>query len=156
MLDTSLWVHAFAVGLLPLILRRYALRYTAEVDAELAERFASSREFRRLAAEGALERVAPGRDRLGLFGAGERSALNVALEHRGWTLLLDDHRPYIAAVRLGLRTLCSPLLVIKLLGDGAINRAEALHFLDGLSALGTVQQELVALGYSLLPGPVAG
>ena len=150
-LDTSFWVHAFAVGLLQHVLRLYAVHYTPEVASELPDTFASGREFRWLVRSGELTEVIPRHDRVGMFGAGERSALNVALEHRDWVLLLDDVRPFSYAAGVGLRIVYSPRLVVLLREEGAIGHAAAMGLLGELARLATVSPELIALAISLLP-----
>ncbi len=149
--DASFWIHACGVGVLKYVLRRYALRYTPAVARELPERSPSGREFRRMVQVGELEEAVPRRDRVGIFGRGERESISLALEHRGWVLFLDDQRPYQHAAGLGLRVVCTPLLVVALFGERTITRRDAERHLDDLSGLETVHPDFIYLAWSLLP-----
>ena len=96
------------------MLNSFRLHYAPAVGSELREEFSSGREFWRLAREGVLVEVAPKLKVVRGFGLGERAAINLALEHRDWVLLIDDRRPFLEAERLGLRVLCTPVLVADL------------------------------------------
>ena len=148
--DTSFWAHAFGAGLLLAVLRRYALRYTAAVAAELPDHFPSGREFRRLVLAGELEEVNPLRDRVGRFGPGERAAISVALEHRGWALLLDDLRALQWASGQGLWQRSTPLIVVDLLREGEVDGAEARRLLAELGRRRTLSQRLLSLARGLV------
>lgn len=148
--DTSFWIHASGVGLVPAVLRRYALHYAPAVATELPERFPSGREFWRLARAGEITPVAPRQDLVGRFGAGERAAISAALEHRDWVLLLDDRRAYMWAVARGLRALCTPLLVVERWREAEIDRAEALRLLIELERAKTLSPELLEVARSLM------
>ncbi len=143
-LDTSFWINAHRAGLLPWVLQRYRLCYAPDVAAEQSPQFPSGIEFWRLARRGILTEVAPQHDRVQAFGPGERAALNLALEHPGWLLLLDDQRPYQEAVRRGLAVLCSPVLVAALFGDRVLTAQDALLVLARLAVLQTVSPHLLA------------
>src|SRR5215210_7299734 len=143
-LDTSFWINAHRVGLLRRVLERYSLHYAPDVAAELSPGFPSGVEFWRLARRGVLTEVAPRRDELGAFGPGERAAINLAIEHPGWLLLLDDQRPYQEAVRRGLPVLCSPVLVAALFSEGTLDSQDTLLTLARLAALQTVSPHLLA------------
>lgn len=82
-------------------------------------------------------------DAVKAFGSGEREAINLALEHRGWVLLMDDRRPLLEAQRVGLRTVCTPVLVADLFDEGRLNPGQALEALARLTALGTVSPALI-------------
>jgi predicted nucleic acid-binding protein len=148
-IDSSFWVHAHRSGLLPYVRRRFVLHFTAEVAAELDRRYPSGRAFHRLRQSGRLAEVLPQRREITEFGSGERSALNVALEHRDWTLLLDDRRPFEEAARRHLRVLCSPVLTVVLYADGALRAATAERILSALQAPGTLSPTLVQAAATL-------
>lgn len=137
-LDSSFWINAHRAGLLSPLLDRFDLRYAPAVAGELQDRFPSGREFWRLVREGALQEAVPVRTTLYGFGPGERAAINLALEHRDWWLLIDDRRPLEEAQRMGLATVCSPVLVTLLFQEGTLNAGQALHPLARLTALHTV------------------
>lgn len=132
------------------MVRRYALRQPAAVAAELPDRHPSGREFRRRAQAGELEEVNPQRDWVGRFGPGERAAISVALEHRQWTLLLDDVRAFEWAAGRGLRLRCTPLLVVDLYLEGAVPATEALRLLADLGRRRTLSQGLIDLARGLV------
>ncbi|MBI3977337.1 MAG: hypothetical protein HY331_04040 [Chloroflexi bacterium] len=125
------------------MLERFSLNYAPAVAAELREDFASGREFWRLARQGVLVEAVPRSEEVKSFGAGERAAINLALEHRDWVLLLDDRRPLLGAQRLGLRAVCTPVLVADLFDEGRLSPAQALQALARLTALKTVSPALI-------------
>jgi len=84
------------------------------------------------------------------FGSGERSALNAALEHPDWILLLDDRRPFEEAVRRGLRVICSPVLTVLLYAEGRMREATAMRILAALQGSGTLSPLLVQAATTLL------
>ncbi len=141
--DSSFWINAHRSGLLAYVLERYSLSYAPAVAAESKEDFASGREFLRLARERVVVEASPRSDAVRAFGPGERDAINLALEHRDWILLMDDRRPLLEAQRLGLRTVCTPVLVADLFDERWLNADEALQALARLAALQTVCPALI-------------
>lgn len=142
--DSSFWINAHRSGLLPYVLDRFRLHYTPAVGFELREEFSSGREFWRLAREGVLVEASPELEGVTGFGPGERAAINLALEHRDWVLLMDDRRPFLEAERLGLRVLCTPVLVVDLCMEEKLDARQALEVLGRLAALQTVSPDLLA------------
>lgn len=144
-LDTSFWINAHRAGLLAHVLARYQLRYTPEVAAELRPGFPSGQEFwRRVRAGDLVEEAAPSSGPVREFGPGERSAINLALQHPEWVLLLDDYRPFQEAVHRQLRVLCSPVLAVALFDEGRLDARAVLESLARLAALQTVSPHLLA------------
>lgn len=133
--DTSFWINAHRVGLVPHVLRSFTLRYTAAVAGELRDRYPPGQEFWRLVNAGALEEVVPAAMRIREFGDGERAAISAIMEHPTWTLLMDDYRPYQMAVRMGMRVLCTPAVVINLFNERELNAIEARAVLEHLTRL---------------------
>jgi predicted nucleic acid-binding protein len=129
--------------LLQHVLNIFDLYYPPAVAAELKEDFASGREFWRLARAGELTQATPGKDEVKAFGPGERDAMNLALEHSDWLLLLDDRRPLLEAQTLGLRTICTPVLIADLVHEGRLKIEEGLESLARLAALQTVSPTLI-------------
>ena len=142
-LDSSFWINAHRCGLLPFVLDRFELHYAPAVGVELKEEFASGREFWRLARLGTLNEVTPEAETVVTFGAGERAAMNVALQHPDWILLVDDRRPLIEAQRLGLKAICTPVLIAELVSGGQIEMSEALGMLARLAEMQTVSPVLI-------------
>jgi predicted nucleic acid-binding protein len=142
-LDSSFWINAHRAGLLSNVLQRFSLSFAPAVAAELSRRFASGREFWRLVGEGVLTEANPQADLVKAFGSGERGAMNLALEHRDWILLVDDRRPLLEAQRLGLKTLCTPVLVVDLFDKEKWSLPEAVRALASLAAMRTVSPALL-------------
>jgi hypothetical protein len=140
--DTSFWVHAFGVGLLPTIMPWYTLWYAPAVALELPTSFASGREFRRLVESGDLHQRAPADDQVGLFGSSERATINLALEHPD-LVLLDDRRPVDWAEAHGMPVICSPMLVVDWFQDGTLELRVAEHLRAVLTAPGTLSPALL-------------
>ena len=132
------------------MLALYDLRYAPAVGAELAPQFPSGQEFWQQVRAGALVEVTPAAEPVREFGPGERAAINLALEHPDWILLLDDQRPFQEASRLGLRVLCTPVLAVALFSDGTIDAEQALLLLARLAALQTVSPHLIAAALAQL------
>jgi predicted nucleic acid-binding protein len=142
--DSSFWINAHRCGLLPYVLERYELHYPSAVAAEMQPSFPSGQEFWRLAQSGTLTEMSAAQSQVQEFGPGERAAIDLALEHPDWVLLMDDHRPLQHAASLGLRVVCTPALAIALYGEGALSAQEALLVLARLAALQTVSPSLLA------------
>jgi hypothetical protein len=149
-LDSSFWINAHRSGLLSVVMERFRLHYTPAVAAELLKEFPSGREFWKLVREEALFEVVPGLGQVTEFGLGERAAMNLALEHRDWLLLIDDQRPFQEAVRLSLRALCTPVLVVQLYVEGRLDARQALEALARLAVLQTVSPALLAAALAQL------
>jgi hypothetical protein len=148
--DTSFWINAHRAGLLPHVIDLYALRYTPSVGSELSPSFPSGREFWMMVRRGVLLETAPERDEIREFGPGERAAINLVMEHRDWTLLIDDQRPFQAAVHMGLRVICTPVLTIALFDQRRLSAEETLIALARLAAMQTVSPHLLALALAQL------
>jgi len=142
-LDSSFWINAHRSGLLRYVLALYHLHYAPAVAAELSEEFASGREFWRLARDGVLQESVPTSESVRAFGPGERAAMNLALENADWLLLVDDRRPLQEAQRLGIRAICTPVLIVGLFHDGTIEFEQALQALARLTAMQTVSPTLI-------------
>jgi predicted nucleic acid-binding protein len=142
-LDSSFWINAHRCGLLPHVLARFDLSYAPAVGAELSEEFTSGREFWKLVREGTLLEERPTADVLKSFGPGERAAMNVAIQHPDWVLLVDDRRPLVEAQRLGLKAVCTPVLVTQLFAEQQLDLMEALQLMARLAAMQTVSPALI-------------
>ncbi|MGQ9573268.1 MAG: hypothetical protein ACUVV3_08820 [Dehalococcoidia bacterium] len=69
--------------------------------------------------------------------------MNLALEHPDWILLMDDRKPLLEAQRLGLKTVCTPVLIAELYVDGQLDMGEAVESLARLAAMQTVSPTLI-------------
>jgi predicted nucleic acid-binding protein len=151
--DTSFWVHAFRTGLLPHLREQFVLHAPPAVAQELPDSNPGGREFRRLLREGEVHEIGPASLHLREFGAGERAAISVAIEHPDWVLLIDDRRAFEQAVRLGLDVLCSPVIVVRAYRDRTLTAEDALALLGNLAALGTLSPHLVTAALAMLGRP---
>lgn len=142
-LDSSFWINAYRCGLLPYVLARFQLFYAPAVGHELRLDFRSGREFWRLVAEGVLAEAVPQVPRFWEYGEGERAAISLALEHRDWVLLIDDRRPLVAAQKLGVTAMCTPVFSVRLFAEGALTLSKTLELLDELAKLHTVSPALL-------------
>lgn len=149
-LDSSFWINSHRSRLLAHVLGRFSLYYAPAVAVELSKDFASGREFWRRARAGEIIEATPQADEIGAFGARERAAMNLALEHRDWVLLVDDRRPLLEAQRLGLKTLCTPVLVTDLFEQGGLDLNEALQALARVAAMQTVSPALIEVALAQL------
>jgi predicted nucleic acid-binding protein len=143
-IDSSFWINAHRAGLLPHVLDRYALRYAPAVAAEVKASFPSGREFWSRVGTSDLREASPEKESFQEFGPGERGAIQLALEHRDWLLLLDDQRPFVAATSMGLKVICTPVFAVALHQAGAFDARQTLTVLARLAAMQTVSPHLVA------------
>jgi predicted nucleic acid-binding protein len=148
--DTSFWINAHRSGLLPPVLERFVLWYAPDVAAEMRESFPSGQEFWLRVRSGELRETAPAGMVTREFGRGERAAINLAAEHRDWTLLVDDYRPYQEADRLGLRVLCTPTLAVILFEESVLTTEGALTILARLARMQTVSPHLLTAALTRL------
>ena len=151
--DTSFWTNAFRAGLLPLLLDRFALRFAAEVAAELPETNPGGREFWRLVRAGKVQIAVPTALHIHEHGAGERAAISLAIEHPDWALLIDDRRPFLAARRMGLLAVCTPVLVVRLAEERVLSADQADTLLRRLAGFNTVSPYLIGEAMLLLRRP---
>ncbi len=79
------------------------------------------------------------------FGPGERAAISLAAQHREWTLLLDDLRPFRAAVEMGLSPVSTPAYAASLYERRVLDEVGVLTVFARLAARGTVSPQLIAL-----------
>ncbi|MDP6423003.1 MAG: hypothetical protein QF672_17025 [SAR202 cluster bacterium] len=142
-LDSSFWINVYRAGLHSQVLDRFQLNYGPAVAAELWESFPAGREFWGLVRQGVLSEAHPAFDVVQEFGPGGQDAINLALEHRDWILLIDDRKPLLEAERRGLVVLCSPVLVVDLYSEGRLDIRQALNALAGLTAMQTVSPTLL-------------
>jgi hypothetical protein len=144
-LDSSFWINAAAGGLLDYFLEDFALYIVPAVERELPETYPSGARLHRLLTEGRVTLAAPEVIALEQFGPGEREAISLAAQHREWTLLLDDLRPFRAAVEMGLTPISTPAYAASLYGRRVLDEAGVLTALARLAARGTVSPQLIAL-----------
>jgi predicted nucleic acid-binding protein len=147
-LDSSFWINAVAGGLLDYLLDDFVLSLAPAVEQELPASSPSGARLRRLIQEQSITVVAPTVHVLDRFGPGERAAIALAMQHRDWTLLLDDLRPFRAAVEMGLSPVSTPAYAAILYERRVLDEVAVLTVLARLAARGTVSPQLLALALS--------
>jgi predicted nucleic acid-binding protein len=115
------------------------------VERELPETYPSGARLHRLIEEGQITLAEPKVIVLERFGPGEREAISLAAQHRKWTLLLDDLRPFRASVEMGLMPVSTPAYAVSLYERRVLDEVEVLTVLARLAARGTVSPQLLAL-----------
>ena len=121
---------------------------TPEVSAELPQRYPSGDQLQNLIRRGLVRVEAPTAMPLRLFGPGERAAINLALEHPDWALLIDDLRPFRAAEGMGLRPISTPVYAASLFERDILDETAVLGVLARLAARSTVSPHLIDLALS--------
>ncbi len=150
--DSSFWINAHRAGLTEAVLDVYELTCAPDVAFELTPNYPSGSEFWRLQREGRIRVERPVGETIREFGRGERAALNLAIEHPDWQLLIDDRRPFAAAVARGLWAVCTPALTVDLFRRGRLTDTGCLAALARLAALQTVSPVLLAAAAAELEG----
>lgn len=140
-IDTSFWTVGHRADVLQYLVEYFMLhappavrREILAVDPVYPRRiYGYVAMFRAFEEFGALEIVTPSRP-VGQFGAGEAEALALAQE-RGWWLLINDHRPYTFARRLGLQTTSVPSFIAYLYELEVLSLTSAERKLDLITAI---------------------
>ena len=146
--DSSFWINAVAAGLVEHLLEDYDLWVPSAVAAELTEAYPSGAFLHQLIRAGPVRVMEPATLAVDRFGPGERAVLSLAAQHRDWTLLLDDLRPFRAAQEMGLAPVSSPAYAASLYGRSIIDEGGVLTALARLAARSTVSPQLIALALS--------
>ena len=144
-LDSSFWINATTAGLVDALLEDFDLWVVPEVAREFTEPYPSGAYLHRLIADQRIQVQRPKGYVMERFGAGERAAISLAAEHRDWTLLLDDVRPFHAAQEMALNPVCSPAYAVSLYERGTLDDGAVLAVLARLAARSTVSPQLLAL-----------
>lgn len=127
--DASFWVHAVYLNLVDSVHHDYDLMVTPQVETEIGAGNATGNRLQALIEARRIRRGRASVNLVQLYGHGERSAINLAVE-KHLLLLIDDWRPADAARALGITTLSSILYLVRLYDEG---RRTAQEVLDGLS-----------------------
>jgi len=137
-LDTSFWAIASQIGIVPYLFDFFRVHFTQAVAAEIVTTDAEKTAlvypqailFQVLREDGRLHQAEP-EEPLRVYGAGEASAIALALERR-WILLINDSRPLQFAHSIGLRCVSVPEFCVLLFTQGKITEAAALGYLKRL------------------------
>lgn len=132
-------------GLIGNLLDDFYIRVAPEITRELTESYPSGAYLRRLIAEQSIVVLTPEASAVKRFCPGERAAISLAVEHKDWTLLLDDIRPFRVAQEMGLNPVCSPAYAAWLYERDVLDNVAVLGVLSRLAARSTVSPHLLAL-----------
>ncbi|MEX0683753.1 MAG: hypothetical protein WD904_02005 [Dehalococcoidia bacterium] len=144
-LDSSFWIHAAVSDVIGQLLEDFDLSVASAVGDELTEDYASGALLHGLVREGRILVRNAETETIDRFGPGERGAINLAIENRGWVLLMDDLRPVRAAEEMGLAPVSSPVYAASLYRRGGRNERAVLTVLARLAARSTVSPQLIDL-----------
>lgn len=136
--DSSFWIHAVYLDLTKFILQDFDLVCTEAVEKELGENSPASLKLKGLLNHATIERKNPKKDTISLYGAGERAAINLAFQEH-IILLIDDWRPYEAALEVGVRVINSMAYVVHLYRKGTLSLSQVLEMLARIARRGTVR-----------------
>jgi predicted nucleic acid-binding protein len=131
--DSSFWVHAVYLDLIEYLLSDFELICSKAVEDELGRDNPTSRRLKALLADKSIKRAAPRSEKIKLYGAREKAAINLALE-RKFLLLIDDWRPYEAAQAAGVEVVNSLAYLVGLYEKKRITLERALQALAGQHA----------------------
>jgi hypothetical protein len=140
--DSSFWVHAVYLNLIPFLLADYELLCPGAVAAELGRENPTSLRLKELLTDKTIQRATPRAEKIKLYGDGERAAINLALD-RKLLLLIDDWRPYEAARAAGISVANSPAYLLQLYEQERIPLEKVLGDLGKLARRGTIRPEWI-------------
>jgi predicted nucleic acid-binding protein len=140
--DSSFWVHAVYLDLVDFLLQDYQLFCTPAVENELGRANPTGLRLKALLADGQIQRDKAGREKVKLYGDGERAAINLALEKR-LLLLIDDWKPYQAALESGVEVVNSLVYVVRLYQQDRLSVERVLAALAKMTRRGTIKPEWI-------------
>jgi predicted nucleic acid-binding protein len=145
--DSSFWVHVAYMDLVEFLLEDYELSCTSGVEGEFARQNPTGLKLQNLIAEGRIVRAEPAVEAVKLYGNGERTAINLALDKR-LLLCIDDWKPSEAASIAGVETLNSLAFLLKLCTQGRVSLEKTLSELARMARRGSIRAEWIhtALG----------
>jgi predicted nucleic acid-binding protein len=137
-LDTSFWVMASQIGVVPYLFDFFRIHYCQAVASELittdpemtTQIYPQAMLFQVMRDDGRLHLAEP-ENPLHLFVAGEAHAMALARE-RSWVLLINDSRPLQFAQTLGILCVSVPEFCVLLYTQGKITEAAAFGYLKRL------------------------
>ena len=146
-LDTSFWNRACEIGVTVYLFSYFKVYSCAEVRKEIITTdplntpliYPQAMQFKVYEEDGRLHQQEP-KSSLHRFGAGEASAMSLALEHQ-WILLINDSRPLVFAQTLGVTCISVPEFCVFLFAKGKITYAAVDGYLNRL--LSTTSHTLI-------------
>lgn len=138
--DSSFWVHAVYLNLVDFLLEDYELSCTPAVEAELGQTNLTGLKLKALLVNGRIKSDAAESEKIKLYGDGERAAINLALEKK-MLILIDDWKPYQAAVELGAEAVNSLICLVGLYDQDRILAERVLDAMAKMTRRGTIKAE---------------
>jgi predicted nucleic acid-binding protein len=140
--DSSFWVHAVYLDLVEFLLQDYELFCTPAVENELGQANPTGLRLKALLADGLIKPDKVRWEKVKLYGDGERAAINLALDRR-LLLLIDDWKPYQAAIEYGVEVVSSLVYLVRLYEQDRISAERVLDALAKMMRRGTVKPEWI-------------
>jgi len=137
-LDTSFWVMACQIGVVPYLFDFFRIHYCQAVASEIVTTdpevtaliYPQAMLFGVMRDDGRLHLAEPEKP-LDMYGVGEAHAIALARE-RNWVLLINDSRPLQFAQTLGILCVSVPEFCVLLYTQGKITEAAVLGYLKRL------------------------
>jgi predicted nucleic acid-binding protein len=130
------------LDLVDFLLQDYQLFCTPAVENELGHANPTGLRLKALLADGRIRRDKAAWEKLKLYGAGERAAINLALEKR-LLLLIDDWKPYQAAIESGVDVVNSLVYLVRLYQQERVSVERVLEALAKMTRRGTIKPEWI-------------
>ena len=137
-LDTSFWVMACQIGVVPYLFDFFRIHYCQAVANEIVTTdpevttliYPQAMLFQVMRDDGRLHLAEPEKP-LHMYGVGEAHAIALARE-RDWVLLINDSRPLQFAQSIGILCVSVPEFCVLLYTQGKITEVAALGYLKRL------------------------
>ena len=137
-LDTSFWNRACEIGITAYLFSYFKVHYCEAVRREIITTnplettliYPQAMQFEVYETDGRFYKQEP-KSSLHRFGAGEASAMSLALENQ-WLLLINDSRPLVFAQALGISCISVPEFCVLLFAEGKITYAAVNGYLNRL------------------------
>jgi predicted nucleic acid-binding protein len=147
--DSSFWVHAVYLDLLGFLFDDYDLFCALAVEKEIGGANSTALRLKSSIREERVRRTKARKETLMLYGEGERAAMNLALERR-LILLIDDWKPYRAALESGIEVVNTPVYVVRLYRQKRVGDERGLELLAKLAKRGTIKPEWITAALDMV------
>lgn len=147
--DSSFWVHTVYLHLVDELFLDFDLLCTPAVERELGFGNPTGLRLQKLLTAGNVRRRQPRSNKVGLYGDGEREAINLALEE-GLVLLIDDWRPYEAARQAGVAVINSVALLLASYKRDRRSLEDTLELMKRIASRGTLRPDWIRNGIEVL------
>lgn len=136
--DSSFWIHTVYLDLTKFLLQDFELVCTTAVEKELGDNNSASLRLKGLLSHGTIKRKDPKKETIKLYGDGERSAISLAIQEQ-MVLLIDDWRPYEAALEIGIKVVNSMVYIAHLYKQTNLSLSQVLEMLAKIARRGTIK-----------------